>query len=205
MTILKTRIATRYDDSAVPGRLGHIFQDMWRVPIAVMLVISVAIGEGCAITPRISFLTEPEAFGFDNDRNNGVSATDRYDEWTRPADYTRRTDVPTPIDTWEHSVFETRRSLSDEWHASSSSLSLRGVPRVVASASPYQTSAWEERFDFVFGRVSDWSDICQPTRAADRSLSLNIAKGQSPLRVANSIPDGLLALSSVTPAIHCRP
>ena len=205
MTTRKTRIATRCDDSVMSGRLVRFSQNMRRVPIAFVLVISAAIGGGCAITPRISFLSEAEAFGFDNDQKNGVATTTRYDEWTRLADETRRTDALAPIDTWEHSVFVTHRSLSDEWHTISSRLSLRRVPRVVASASPHQSSAWEERLDLVVGRVSDWSDICLPTLAADRSLSLSIAGGQAPLRVANSLPNGLLALSSVTPTNHSGP
>ena len=105
MTTRKTRIATRYDDSVMSGRLVRFSQNMRRVPIAFVLVISAAIGGGCAITPRISFLSEPEAFGFGNDQMNGVAATSRYVDWTLLAAETRRTVALAPIDSWKPAVF----------------------------------------------------------------------------------------------------
>ena len=170
-----------------------------------MLVLSAIIGGGCAITPRIGFLSKTKALGFGNYQNNGVAATDRYDEWALLADESKKTGALVLTDVWTKSAFVTRSFLSDGLHATSSSLSLRGAPRVVASASPQQSLAWEEPFDVVIGRVGDWGDLSLPMHATDRPFALTIAGNQSSRRVANRLPNGILALSSVVPATRNGP
>ncbi len=193
-------MTTRNDDIAKSGLLVRPFRQRWLIPNTFVLVLSAIIGGGCAITPQIGLFSETKAFDFADYPNNGVAATGRYGEWAWLADETKSTDALVLADVWANSAFVAGSSSSDELHATSSSVSLRDAPRVVSSASPHQSFAWEERFDLVIGRVSDLGNLSLPIRADDRPFALAIAGNQSSRRVAKRLPNGILALSSVVPA-----